>query len=101
VPAGATKTIYCRLTNTELDNAFVSGFEKFSIPERKRLMNYYAAYFAPWNECRMALIQRQAIAGLLWTKQFYHFDVDVGLVPPMALHRRPSNRRVVTMIGST
>ena len=28
IPAGETKTIYCRLSNKDMDNAFVSGFRK-------------------------------------------------------------------------
>lgn len=76
VPAGATKTIYCRLTNTELENAFVKGFEDIFTTRKKEADEYYAAILPKGMGEGMAVIQRQAIAGLLWSKQFYHFDVE-------------------------
>jgi hypothetical protein len=76
VPAGATKTIYCRLTNTEFENAFVKGFEDIFTTRKKEADEYYAAILPKGMSDGMADIQRQAISGLLWSKQFYHFDVE-------------------------
>ncbi len=45
----------------------------------------------------LRLIQRQAFAGLLWNKQFYHFDVktwltgDPNFAPPPASHKTVRN----------
>jgi hypothetical protein len=46
-----------------------------------------------------ALVLRQAIAGLMWNKQFYHYDVarwltgDPGAVPPPEIHQHGRNSR--------
>lgn len=76
IPPGATKTIYCRLSNIELDNAFVNGFEEIFNTRKREADEYYAAILPKGMSAEMAQIQRQAIAGLLWSKQFYHFDVE-------------------------
>ncbi len=38
IAAGDTKTIYCRLSNKDMDNAFVTGFEKYLLPGKKKPM---------------------------------------------------------------
>src|SRR5450432_3093301 len=76
IPAGDTKTIYCRLSNKDMDNAFVSGFEKIFNTRKEEANDYYAAILPKGVSDDMANIQRQALAGLLWSKQYYHFDVE-------------------------
>jgi hypothetical protein len=76
VPAGATKTLYCRLSSNFLDNAFVSGFETIFKTRKQEADEFYAAILPQGISKDMARIQRQAIAGLLWSKQYYHFDVE-------------------------
>ncbi len=39
------------------------------------------------------LVQRQALAGLLWTKQFYHYSVELWLKGDPAGPRPPESRR--------
>jgi hypothetical protein len=39
------------------------------------------------------LVQRQAFAGLLWSKQFYHFDVRHWLMGDPAQPPAPPERR--------
>jgi len=76
IPAGQTKTIYCRLSNKDMDNAFVSGFEKIFTTRKEEANDYYGAILPKGMSSDMANIQRQALAGLLWSKQYYHFDVE-------------------------
>jgi len=76
IPAGATKTIYCRLTATIPDNAFAKGFENIFRTRKEEANEYYAAILPKGVNEDMANIQRQAIAGLLWSKQYYHYDVE-------------------------
>ncbi len=76
VAAGDTKTVYCRLSNKDMDNAFVSGFEKIFKTRKEEANDYYAAILPKGVSADMANIQRQALAGLLWSKQYYHFDVE-------------------------
>ena len=76
---GASKTIYCRLTNAQLDNAFTKGFDTIFATRKQEADEFYAAILPPGISEAMAKIQRQAIAGLLWSKQYYHFDVETWL----------------------
>ena len=70
IPAGATKTIYCRFTNQLLDNAFARGFEKVFATRKNEAHDFYAAILPAEMDEDMAKIQRQALAGLLWSKQY-------------------------------
>jgi hypothetical protein len=76
IPAGASKTIYCRLSNKLIDTPFANGFEKIFTTRKKEADDFYAAILPRGLDEDMARIQRQALAGLLWSKQYYHFDVE-------------------------
>lgn len=76
IPGGATKTIYCRLTNKLLDVAFKAGFDTVFETRKREADEFYSAILPEGMDEDMARIQRQALAGLLWSKQYYHFDVE-------------------------
>jgi hypothetical protein len=76
IAGGETQTIYCRLSNEALDNAFAEGFENIFQLRKKEADDFYAAILPKGMSSDMAAIQRQALAGLLWSKQYYHFDVE-------------------------
>ena len=76
VPAGETKTIYCRLCNKPTDNPFIGGFNEIFSRRKQEADDFYAAILPAGMSADMARIQRQALAGLLWSKQYYHFDVE-------------------------
>lgn len=76
IAAGETKTIYCRLSNQVMDNPFVRGFADIFTIRKQEADDYYAAILPKGMNDDMARIQRQALAGLLWSKQYYHFDVE-------------------------
>ena len=76
VPAGATKTVYCRLSNSATENAFAPGFENIFSVRKEEADEFYAAILPKGMSSDMAQIQRQAIAGLLWSKQYYYYDVE-------------------------
>jgi hypothetical protein len=88
IAGGSTQTIYCRLTNNELDNAFLPGFEALFGTRKTEADEFYAAILPKGMSQDMMQIQRQAIAGLLWSKQYYYFDVERwlttgdGITPP-------------------
>lgn len=79
IKGGETKTIYCRLSNQLMDNAFVRGFKDVFTIRKQEADDYYAAILPKGMNEDMAKIQRQALAGLLWSKQYYHFDVETWL----------------------
>ncbi|MGC4035971.1 MAG: glucosidase [Chitinophagaceae bacterium] len=79
IAAGETKTIYCRLSNKAMDNPFMKGFTDVFKKRKDEANEYYAAILPQGMNDDMANIQRQALAGLLWSKQYYHFDVETWL----------------------
>ncbi len=79
VPAGETVDVYCRLTATETDDPFISDFHKIFGVRKKEADAFYAAILPNDISADMALIQRQAFAGILWSKQYYHYDVEKWL----------------------
>ena len=76
VKAGETKTIYCRLTNCQDDKPFTPGFEKIFEARKREADDFYNAIIPANINADLKNIQRKALAGLLWSKQYYHFDVD-------------------------
>ncbi len=76
VDGGATTTIYCRLSNKLLDTPFAAGFEDIFRLRKHEADEFYAATLPSGMSDDMALIHRQALAGILWNKQYYHFDVE-------------------------
>lgn len=79
VPAKGTKYIYCRLTHHQTDRPFVKGFEKLFAIRKKEADEFYDAILPKSMNADMKQVQRQAIAGLLWSKQYYYFDVEKWL----------------------
>ena len=48
----------------------------FLPPEKKKRMIFILQFFRKHFSDEMKNIQRQALAGMLWSKQYYHFDVE-------------------------
>jgi hypothetical protein len=76
INGGATKTIYCRLSVDLLDTPFGSIVKNVFDLRKQEADEFYAAILPKGMSEDMARIQRQALAGVLWSKQFYHFDVE-------------------------
>ena len=76
VNAGETKTIYCRLTNQENDDPFSNGFENIFTVRKQEANDFYNAILPAGISTDLKNIHRKALAGLLWSKQYYHFDVE-------------------------
>ncbi|MDZ4807349.1 MAG: glucosidase [Bacteroidota bacterium] len=76
INGGATKTIYCRLSKDLVDIPFSPSLKKVFDIRKEEADDFYAAIIPKGMSDDMARIQRQALAGVLWSKQFYHFDVE-------------------------
>lgn len=74
--AGETKTIYSRLTADENDKPFMPGFENIFKQRKQEADEFYNTILAANIPADLKNIQRQGLAGLLWSKQYYHFDVE-------------------------
>lgn len=76
IEPGGTRSIYLRLSNKIIDRPF-SGDTAGIFASRKEEADAFYASILPSNISEeMAKVQRQALAGLLWSKQYYHYDVE-------------------------
>jgi hypothetical protein len=92
VPPGGTFTVRVRFSSLPQSQPFA----RFDAKIAKRLEEadaFYASIHAPHLTRDERLVQRQAFAGLLWSKQFYHFDVHHWLMGDPAQPPPPPERR--------
>ncbi|MEO6136113.1 MAG: glucosidase [Ginsengibacter sp.] len=71
-----SECIYLRLTNKKVEDCFPKGFEEIFEKRLKEADQFYAHLHPSSATDDQKLIQRQAFAGMLWNKQFYHYDVE-------------------------
>jgi hypothetical protein len=89
VNPGACQVVRLRLSDTAPDTLFqinVDGagpfdghFEETLQARRREADEFYAAVIPSSLGADAANVMRQALAGMLWSKQFYHYDVDKWL----------------------
>ncbi|HEY9802449.1 MAG TPA: glucosidase [Leptolyngbyaceae cyanobacterium] len=77
VAAGETKVIKLRLCDVpNLTNPFGQEFEEI-FSQRQREADEFYHRITPFNLSEdMRNVQRQAFAGMLWNKQYYHYIID-------------------------
>ncbi|NNE69779.1 MAG: glucosidase [Rhodothermales bacterium] len=78
VQPGESLTVEVRFTDTRKKKPF-SGFESAFDKRKKEADKFFAAIQPARLSEDERRIQRQAFAGLLWSKQFYHYSVDLWL----------------------
>ncbi|MCH7773656.1 MAG: glucosidase [Bacteroidetes bacterium] len=87
IPAGGFHSIRLRLTITSFNNAFID-FDTIFKNRINEANEYYDKLQAKIKSKDEKNVQRQALAGMLWSKQFYYYDVpqwlngDPGQPPP-------------------
>ncbi len=91
VPAGEARTVQVRFTPKRMQRPFVhcDGLFERCIDEADAFYDTVQRGDVSDDEQR---IQRQAFAGLMWTKQFYHYDVDRWLEGDLAQPDPPDGR---------
>jgi hypothetical protein len=92
VPAGGSVEIRARLTPDELAAPF-AGFEAVFRERIAEADEFYAALQHDMPDADARLVQRQAFAGMIWSKQFYYFDIPEWLNGDPAQHPPPARRR--------
>ncbi len=78
VPAGGSASIRMRLTDTKMNKPFDS-FDQIMNARRGEADEFYADVFAGDLSEDERLIGRTAMAGMLWSKQYYALDADEWL----------------------
>ena len=76
IKAKHAEKIYLRLINKKTANAFPENFEGIFETRKKEADEFYEAVSPANCNPDQKNIQRQAFAGLLWNKQYYHYDVE-------------------------
>jgi len=96
VPAGGSATLRLRLTDRELADP-LGGVDAIVARRISEADEFYAQVQPPKATDDERAVQRQAFAGMLWTKQIYLFDVERWLDgdepawPPPESHRHVRN----------
>ncbi len=80
IPAGETETIRLRLSDRVPGKSyFAPTFETSFIKRIHEANEFYSQKLGKCSVPDGSNVQRQAFAGLLWSKQFFHFDVRTWL----------------------
>lgn len=74
IPAGGSLTVRVRLSDTRHSLPF-ADFDAIVAARVMEADAYYAELQAPIADADARMVQRQALAGMLWSKQFYYYDV--------------------------
>jgi len=100
VPAGETTELRLRLARAQTTRALPDlgvPFERVLIDREQEADAFYGSLRTEGTTDEEAAVMRRAFAGLVWSQQFYHYDVerwldgDPGQPPPDAARRRGRN----------
>ena len=91
IAAGQTQTIQLRFTNQSIGVPFNQTFSDIFNQRQKEADDFYET-LTPGLDADTRNVQRQAFAGLLWSKQFYYNDVRTWLNGDPAEPPPPSQR---------
>jgi hypothetical protein len=97
LPAGGEVVVRVRLCAGLGQTPGFDGFDALVDARRKEADAFYEPLQAEIANADMRLVQRQAFAGMLWSKQFYRFDVaqwldgDPAQPPPPARRQHGRN----------
>ncbi len=89
IPAGGSHTIRLRLSTT---GALFTDFDAIFAREIAAADAFYSDLQHDLPDPDSRLVQRQAFAGMIWSKQFYRYDVDLWLKGDPAQPPPPPNR---------
>jgi Mannosylglycerate hydrolase MGH1-like glycoside hydrolase domain len=103
VGAGESRTVRLRLWDPASAGSapakpgpFGADFDAVMQARRQEANEFYAAVIPSSLSADAANVMRQALAGMLWSKQFYYYDVDRWLTErgadPSKPNRRPAPR---------
>ena len=79
VPGGGSKTVRLRLAAAQTKDAF-GGFDRIFTSRIADADEFYQRITPNSLNEDQRRVHRQALAGMLWSKQYYYFDLDQWLV---------------------
>ncbi len=89
-----TKVFFIRISPNEIEQPF-ENFENIFYQRLHENDEFYEQVQKNIDHADKKLVQRQAFAGLLWNKQFYHYNVEKWLKGDPAEIRPPENRQYI------
>jgi hypothetical protein len=98
IPAGETHVYRLRLTHQTHRQPFGRDFDRIFHRRQEEADAFYAAIQNPGLSDDERNIQRQAFAGMLWSKQLFYYDLeqwldgDPSLPPPPAVRKMGRNQ---------
>jgi hypothetical protein len=94
IPPQSSRVIHLRFTNQEIKSP-LKEVEKIVSLRKKEADQFYAAIHPERASADEKLIQRQAFAGILWSKQIYLFDVNLWFKGDNTAYPPPPSRTAV------
>ena len=97
VPGGGSKTVTLRLSNEHLGPSAIDDAAGILDSRKREADEFYSTVIPGALSEDAASVLRQALGGLLWSKQFYHYVVrdwlvgDTGQPPPPAARKEGRN----------
>ena len=92
VPAGGEARFKLRLSKDARKAPF-DDFDAILEDRRQEADDFYRHRQAGMEGADVRLVQRQALAGMIWTKQFYHYDVPEWLDGDANMPKPPGERK--------
>lgn len=92
IPAGGTVQIRAHLGQTPEGNPFTSFDEHLTL-RRTEADAYYADLQKDLDCDDARLVQRQALAGMIWSKQYFYYDIPIWINGDPAQPPPPQERR--------
>ena len=92
VPAQGSVTVRLRLARGRNPKPF-ADFDALMEQRRTEADAFYAGIQSDLPDAEARLIQRQALAGMIWSKQFYYYDIPRWLAGDPAMPPPPPERR--------
>jgi len=92
IPAGGSTELRLRLTKGELERPFAE-FDALITGRIDEADEFYAGIQRDVSDEEARNVQRQAFAGMIWSKQFYYYDVPEWIRGDEAQPPPPAGRR--------
>ena len=92
VPKGQSRTVRVRLSQAEMAAPFAE-FDQLFADRQREADDFYACVQERLTDPDARNVQRQAFAGMLWSKQYYYYDVAQWLDGDPAMPKPSPERR--------
>jgi len=93
IEAGASREVILRFTNNKIEDPLGQSFHAMFEERIKEADLFYKGMEVPDLSEDLRNIQRQAFAGMVWSKQYYNLDVEAWLNGDPGQPAPPENRK--------